>query len=147
MNRFDTISAREFLDSFVKASYEPADFDDEKQTFGIGELASELGVSHRTLRFYEGRGMVSPERVGSSRVYSIEDRERLQLIVLCKKLGFSLVQIGEILELYSSSDPCPRSDALLEKLRKQMKILKAQREDIDSAIKSLGRAIKSADDR
>lgn len=70
--------------------------------FTVTELAGELGVSARTLRFYEDRGLVTPRRLGTTRVYSSRDRARMVLILRGKRLGFSLREIGEYLDLYDT---------------------------------------------
>lgn len=66
------------------------------------ELAEELGTTARALRFYETKGLIKPRRVGSRRVYGYRDRGRLQLILRGKRLGFSLADIKEYLELYDA---------------------------------------------
>ena len=67
------------------------------ETYSIGDLAREFGVSLRTLRFYEDRGLLSPRRVGSSRLYDAGDRDRLILILKGKQLGFTLSEIRDLL--------------------------------------------------
>jgi len=71
---------------------------------GIGELAEELGISQRAVRFYETKGLLKPRRVGANRVYDRRDRARLMLILRGKRLGFSLHEIAEYLDLYDE-DP------------------------------------------
>jgi DNA-binding transcriptional MerR regulator len=71
---------------------------------GIQEVARQLDVTHRTLRFYEDKGLIEPERVGSTRIYSRRDIGRMQLILRGKRLGFSLREIQEFLDLYDA-DP------------------------------------------
>jgi DNA-binding transcriptional MerR regulator len=71
---------------------------------GIQEVASALGVTPRTLRFYEDNGLISPQRVGSTRVYTRRDVGRMQLILRGKKLGFTIREIREFLDLYDT-DP------------------------------------------
>ncbi len=68
--------------------------------FTVTALAAELGVTARALRFYEDRGLVTPRRLGTTRVYSARDRGRLVLILRGKRLGFSLREIAEYLDLY-----------------------------------------------
>jgi DNA-binding transcriptional MerR regulator len=70
----------------------------------IGELAGEFGLTHRTIRHYEDEGLLSPERIGSARVYGRRDRARLALICRGKRLGFSLAEIKEFLNLYDTDD-------------------------------------------
>ena len=68
--------------------------------YSIGDLAADLGVSSRAIRFYEDQGMLAPLRVGGNRVYSQRDLARLKLILRGKRLGFSLSDIRELLDLY-----------------------------------------------
>ncbi|CAN5322937.1 MerR family DNA-binding transcriptional regulator [soil metagenome] len=71
---------------------------------GIQDVAAQLGVTHRTLRFYEDKGLIMPQRVGSTRIYSRREVARIQLILRGKKLGFSIREITEFLDLYDA-DP------------------------------------------
>jgi DNA-binding transcriptional MerR regulator len=71
-----------------------------RAVYSIGDLAADLGVSSRAIRFYEDQGMLSPQRVGGNRVYSQRDLARLKLILRGKRLGFSLSDIRELLDLY-----------------------------------------------
>ena len=70
--------------------------------FTVTALAAELGVTPRALRFYEDRGLVSPRRLGTTRVYTVRDRARMVLILRGKRLGFSLREIAEYLDLYET---------------------------------------------
>jgi DNA-binding transcriptional MerR regulator len=70
--------------------------------FTVTELAAELGVTARTLRFYEDRGLIAPRRLGTTRVYTHRDRARMMLILRGKRLGFSLREIAEYLDLYDA---------------------------------------------
>lgn len=72
--------------------------------YSVTELGKELGVSARTIRFYEDKGLLSPSRVGNNRVYAARDRARMILILRGKQLGFSLREIKEYLDLYDA-DP------------------------------------------
>ena len=69
----------------------------------IGDLAREFDVTPRTIRFYEDEGLLSPRREGSRRIYSKRDQVRLKLILRGKRLGFSLADVREMLELYDSA--------------------------------------------
>ena len=71
------------------------------ESFTISELAAEFGLTPRTIRFYEDEGLVSPGRSGMNRVYSRRDRARLELICRGKRLGFSLAEVKEFLDLYN----------------------------------------------
>ena len=76
----------------------------EQELRGIAEVARTLGVTPRTLRFYEDRGLIEPQRVAGARLYSRRDVTRMQLILRGKRLGFSLSDIEEFLNLYDA-DP------------------------------------------
>ncbi len=66
----------------------------------VTQLARELGITARTIRFYEDKGLISPQRAGSTRVYTARDRARMILILRGKRLGFSLREIKDYLDLY-----------------------------------------------
>jgi DNA-binding transcriptional MerR regulator len=83
----------------VPASIRPGG-DEPQRLYSIGDLAGEFGVSPRALRFYEDRDLLTPQRIGGNRVYTQRDRARLILILRGKRLGFSLVDIKEMLDLY-----------------------------------------------
>jgi DNA-binding transcriptional MerR regulator len=74
------------------------------QFYSVSQLGTDLGVSARTIRFYEDKGLISPQRAGNNRVYTLRDRARMSLILRGKKLGFSLREIKEYLDLYDA-DP------------------------------------------
>ncbi|MEC9343806.1 MAG: MerR family transcriptional regulator [Pseudomonadota bacterium] len=116
----------------------------ENETYRIGDLASEFGVTLRTLRFYEDRGLIQPRREGSTRLYSEEDRARLGVILLAKQVGFSLVEIQEVLQILDSceelDDPVGK---LAEKFAGQMDVLKGQKAEIESAIDKLSDTIRT----
>ncbi|MEE2525405.1 MerR family DNA-binding transcriptional regulator [Hyphobacterium sp. HN65] len=109
-----------------------------KTEFSIRDLASEFGVTARTLRFYEQKGLLNPGRKGASRVYSLADRARLVLILRGKRVGFSLDEIREMLDLeaITTRDPSALSDTL-ERFNERIAALHSQREDIDAAIEEL----------
>jgi DNA-binding transcriptional MerR regulator len=107
-------------------------------TFGIADLAREFGVTTRTIRFYEDRGLIAPGRAGQRRVYAARDRVRLKLIMRGKRLGFSLSDIRQILDLYDV-DPTEVAQLRLfvEKLRERKRVLERQRADIVALLKEL----------
>lgn len=106
--------------------------------FTIAGLAKEFGITARTLRFYEDRGLIDPERKGQSRVYTARDRARVALILRGKRLGFSLAEIGELLDLYDLGDGrITQHRMTLTKFRERIAALKRQREDIDLTISEL----------
>ncbi len=106
--------------------------------YGIGELADELGISQRAVRFYETKGLLKPRRVGANRVYDRRDRARLKLILRGKRLGFSLQEISEYLDLYDR-DPEQKLQTrhLLTKVEQAIEDLRRKRADIDSTIDEL----------
>jgi DNA-binding transcriptional MerR regulator len=108
---------------------------DTHKTYSIRQLSKEFDVTARALRFYEDKGLIAPERKGQTRIYSSRDRARLKLILRGKRLGFSLIEIHEILDLYTPKDHgVSQMRATLLKYRTQIDTLRRQREDIDSAI-------------
>ena len=106
-----------------------------RENWNIAELAKEFDVTTRTIRFYEDKGLISPERVGQRRVYHSRDRVRLQLIMRGKRLGFSLDEIQKMIDLYDA-DPTEAAQLKLfiEKLRERRELLERQRDDIDTVI-------------
>lgn len=106
--------------------------------FRIGEMAKTYGVTLRTLRFYEDKGLLNPAREGTTRLYSRRDRTRLQLILLGRKVGFSLRDVKQMMDLYDPSGSNAKQMRLtLDKSEKQLVRLKKQRQAIDEAIVEL----------
>lgn len=101
-------------------------------TYSITELAKEFGVTTRTIRHYEDRGLLNPQREGMNRIFSNRDRVRLKLALRAKRLGFSLNDIRELFELYDmAKDEEKQLVEFLAKLEKRRTILEQQREDIE----------------
>ena len=110
-------------------------------SFSIGDLAREFGVTLRTLRFYEDKGLLTPRRIGRSRLYSRRDRARLKLALMGRKVGFSLVEIKRMLDLYDLRDGrTTQLRVALGRFDRQIGMLEAQRREIDAAIAELKRA-------
>ena len=111
-----------------------------KQTFSIGELAGEFGITSRTLRLYEEEGLLDPRREGTRRIYNERNRVRLRLILRGKRLGWSLSEIRESFDLYDSSlGEEAQLESMLGKLEYRRETLIGQRKDIDSALRELER--------
>ncbi len=106
--------------------------------YTVNQLAEELGITPRTLRFYEAKGLLLPRRVGNNRVYSKRDRARLMLILRGKRLGFSLEEIKEYLDLYNV-DPSQQEQmrVLLARIRGRLDILTQQRQDLEATVSEL----------
>ncbi|MEP7084244.1 MAG: MerR family DNA-binding transcriptional regulator [Betaproteobacteria bacterium] len=104
-------------------------------TFSISELAQEFALTTRTIRFYEDEGLIAPTRSGRNRVYGARERTRLKLILRGKRLGLSLTEIREILDLYDTNvDEAPQQRKFLEILESRRLLLLQQREDIDAVL-------------
>jgi DNA-binding transcriptional MerR regulator len=106
--------------------------------YSVTELAEELGITPRAIRFYETKGLIKPRRAGTTRVYTYRDRARMQLILRGKRLGFSLADIKEYLDMYDV-DPSRAKQVklLLEKVDRRIGELEQQREDLETTLAEL----------
>lgn len=108
--------------------------------YTISELAEELKVTPRAIRFYEDKGLLSPQRAGTTRVYTHRDRGRLILILRGKRLGFSLREIREWLELYEADpDQVAQMQALSGKIAARLAELEQQQRDLEETLVELRR--------
>jgi len=109
-----------------------------KQTYSIAELAREFAVTARTIRFYEDQGLIKPARQGLSRVYSHGDRFRLGWILRGKRLGFSLAEIKQLLDLYEvDRSRVSQLKAALRKCHEQIALLERKARDVQAQIGEL----------
>lgn len=110
----------------------------ERDYFSISDLSEEFGITARALRFYEDEGLIAPERRGTQRIYSHRDRSRLAWILRGKRVGFSLLAIREMIDLYDEGDGRRHQRAVaIQRCRERIASLEAQRQDIDAAVAEL----------
>ena len=130
----------------VKVSYSSPSFDASKagrsnvaqQTYTISELAKEFGVTTRTIRFYEEKGYIHPQREGNKRLFSAADRVRIQLILRGKRIGLSLQECVEVIDMY---DPMHNNADQLHSLKATVQerraLLERQQTDINDMLQGL----------
>ena len=112
-----------------------------RDVFTIRDLTKEFEVSARTLRFYEEKGLLAPRRSGEKRLYSRRDRARLRYVLMGKRVGFSLEEVREMLDLYDLGDgQRTQLQVALAKFQERTVRLEEQRGEIDRAIAELARA-------
>jgi DNA-binding transcriptional MerR regulator len=112
--------------------------DKQATSFSISDLAREFGITPRTIRFYEDQRLISPQREGRTRVFSRRDRTRLKLALRGKRLGFSLAEIGYLINMYDSArDKNTQLTELLNGLSQRKAALVQQREDIEAVLQEI----------
>ena len=107
------------------------------RSYTIGDLALEFGVSLRTLRFYEDRGLLKPQRAGASRLYDGAQRARLELSLKGKQLGFTLAEIQRLLERPERGEGAPKLRLSRKQIDDQLAHLERQKAEIEAAIAEL----------
>jgi DNA-binding transcriptional MerR regulator len=132
-------------DGRVSTASTPVTSDAQTGGFTISDLARDFGVTLRTLRFYESRGLLSPARSGMTRIYSGRDRARLALILKGKQLGFTLVEIRAMLANEEGKEAKGREPSASvgglqltrAQIAEQLELLRSQRTEIEGAITEL----------
>jgi DNA-binding transcriptional MerR regulator len=110
----------------------------ERSEFSIGELATEFDVTPRAIRFYEDHGLLAPRRAGQRRIYSPRDRTRLKLTLRGKRLGLTLAEIRELIDMYEPGrDERPQLARFLAVLEGHKASLLQQRGDIEAQLSEL----------
>lgn len=106
--------------------------------YSVTELARDLDVTPRTIRFYEDQGLISPQRAGTTRVYTHRERARMILILRGKRLGFSIKEIKEFLDLYVVDvTQVEQMQLLLTKVRTRARQLEEQRRALEETLREL----------
>jgi DNA-binding transcriptional MerR regulator len=138
------VAQDDMLPAFAGTMLGQPDADDASQSsFTIGDLSREFDVTLRALRFYEDKGLLSPERDGLTRIYSRRDRARLKLILMGKRVGFSLVEIREMLDLYDLKDgQVTQLKIARSRFVEQLGNLEQQKIEVDTALVELKRTIE-----
>jgi len=122
---------------------------EQSRTWTVGELADDLGVTTRTLRFYEAEGLITPSRAGTNRVYSQRDRARLRLILRGRRFGMTLRECREIVDMYDGAASSERRQlqALLARLDEIATDLRARQADLRRTLREVDEVATQCRDR
>ena len=112
--------------------------ENERAEFSISDLAREFDITPRAIRFYEDQGLLAPRREGQRRIYTARDRTRLKLTLRGKRLGFSLSEIRDLIDMYEPGrDERPQLERFLAVLEAHKASLEQQREDIEAQLSEI----------
>jgi DNA-binding transcriptional MerR regulator len=116
-----------------------------ERTWTVGELADDLGVTTRTLRFYEAEGLIAPARAGANRVYGPRDRARLRLILRGRRFGMTLAECREIVDMYDGAETSEQRQltTLLSRLDDIAEDLRRRRDDLDGTLAEVAEVASS----
>jgi len=117
----------------------------KEEFYTVPELARELGITPRAIRFYETKGLLAPQRAGSTRIYTRKDRARLILILRGKRLGFSLAEINEFLDLTDINN-AEQIQMLAQKVRIRIDDLEDQKTELEKVLCELNDIEKQCQD-
>jgi DNA-binding transcriptional MerR regulator len=122
---------------------------ERSRTWTVGERADDLGVTTRTLRFYEAEGLITPSRAGTNRVYSQRDRARLRLILRGRRFGMTLRECREIVDMYDGAASSERRQlqALLARLDEIATDLRARQADLRRTLREVDEVATQCRDR
>src|SRR4051795_3656199 len=110
----------------------------ERAEFSISELAREFEITPRAIRFYEDQGLLAPRRAGQRRIYTLSDRTRLKLTLRGKRLGLTLAEIRELIDMYEPGrDERPQLERFRQVLEAHKAGLEQQRTDIEAQLSEL----------
>ena len=123
--------------------------EEPERTWTVGELADDLGVTTRTLRFYEAEGLLTPERAGGNRVYSQRDRARLRLILRGRRFGMTLAECREIVDMYDGATTSERRqlETLLGRLDEITAELRRRQDDLRRTLAEVSDVAQQCRDR
>jgi DNA-binding transcriptional MerR regulator len=121
----------------------------ESRTWTVRELADELGVTTRTLRFYEAEGLIAPERLGTNRIYHARDRARLRLILRGRRFGMTLSEIADLVGMYDGAASSERRQlhALLQRLEVIGADLRAREADLTRTLSEIDEVAEQCQQR
>jgi DNA-binding transcriptional MerR regulator len=136
----------DIADHTLRVAEPPEAAADRREVFTIRELVKECGVTARTLRFYEEKGLLNPRRDGLERLYSRRDRARLRYVLMGRNVGFTLDEVREMLDLYDLGDGQETQlRVALSKFRERVARLERQKAEIERVLGELRHASEAVE--